>query len=278
MPSDRTIARIVVYAMVCAAAALPFVLLRGSSGSPDEGVPDGGSTLHAEREEAAQRRGDGGGRRSERTNSRSDARAAGEGGSAAAERAARADRAAAQRMRRRAGGGGDLEALRRGTSYGSEDPGADVDLEREAFDEAQRMLRSNDTAERLDGVDALAAEDPDAARVEAENVLDSATDDRWDVYDKLIDLAADDDGRIAVALRALGDADPEVRDQAAYWLSTEDGDRHPQILQSLRGALETEQHEQARDSIESALESLDLDFEPEWLSQLDAESAEPDLM
>lgn len=280
MLSDRAIARIVVYAVVAAAAALPFVLLRGSPEQLDGGAADGDHAAVAEREVATQRSGgSGGGRKLDPTKSRSDAGAGSETGSgSSAQRAARADRNTAQRSSRRAGGAGDRDALRRGASRDSENPREEIDPEREAFQEAQLMLRSNDTAERLDGVDALAADDPDAARVEAENILDSATDDRWDVYDKLIDLAADDEARIAVALRALGDPDPEVRDQAAYWLSTEDGDRHPQILQGLRGALEAEHYEQARDSIESALESLDLEFVPEWLSQLDAESVDPDLM
>jgi hypothetical protein len=281
MPSDRTIARIVVYAVVSAAAALPLVMLyRTIGGAPDV----------AEREAGVAARSDAigeAGVHRDATSRGVEGRAEGRtrfGGRDASREAARDSEEAAR------GGayGSDAERARRrelalretdGTrNRAPSDRSEDFDLERETRDEALRLLSSPDTAERLDGVDELAAEDPDVARREAENVLDSASEDRWDVYDKLIDLAPDDAGRIGVALRALGDSDPEVRDQAAYWLSTEDADRHPQILQGLRGALESEQDESARDSIESALESLDLEFEPEWLTQLDAESVDPDLM
>lgn len=277
MPSDRTIARAVLYVVVAAAALVPLVLLHASStSSPRAEQRDGAPLAAAARDGVASGGGEG---RSERH-----ARL----GRGARDRVAResdaghentAPRVGLQSTRQR-----DLAAreARAASRRGSPNPGADsadgFDPEREAYDEAQRMLRSADTAERLDGVDELAADDPDAARREAENILDSASEDRWDVYDKLIDLAPDDDARIGVALRALGDSDAEVRDQAAYWLSTEDGDRHPQILQGLRSALAREQDESARDSIESALESLDLEFVPEWLSQLDAETDEPDVM
>lgn len=282
MPSDRTIARIVLYAVVSAAALVPLAMLyRATTGSPDVAAREAAA---AEQTDGMRDAGVREGAASRGVEARSERRARfGREAAPAAERASgdgagREDGAigsAARRARQRELAAREAGAAPgRGSSSGSED----LDPEREAYDNAQQLLRSADTAERLDGVDELAADDPDAARREAENILDSAAEDRWDVYDKLIDLAPDDAGRIGVALRALADPDAEVRDQAAYWLSTEDADQHPQILQGLRSAFEREQDDGARDSIESALESLDLEFEPEWVTQLDAETVDPDLL
>lgn len=282
MPSDRTIARVVLYAVVSAAAVLPLAMLyRTTTGDPDVAAQEAEVAAHGAatrdamaRDRVASRGAEGSSERRGRFG-RDALDAATREAAGGARSGSGAEGAAAQRARQR-----ELAAREAGAARGrgSSERAEDFDPEREAYDNAQQLLRSADTAERLDGVDELAADDPDAARREAENILDSASEDRWDVYDKLIDLAPDDAARIGVALRALADPDAEVRDQAAYWLSTEDADRHPQILQGLRSALEREQDASARDSIESALESLDLDFEPEWLTQLDAETVDPDLM
>lgn len=123
------------------------------------------------------------------------------------------------------------------------------------------LLRSPDLQDRLSGVDALAEVDLYDAQAEAEALLHLADDeDRWDVYDRMMDLAGTDTERIGVVIRALSDSSASVRDQAAYWLSTEDVDLHPEILSGLRRAFATERDPDARATIESALETVDPEF------------------
>jgi hypothetical protein len=276
MASDRTIARIVLYSMVAISAALLFALLQtpGSEGPSGADEDDAG----ARRQASAAARGTdapGGGRNllSRRERGGSDPRAIDDAadtnrtsaepasrGLAGSERRSFLDRARDRMLT----AVGDADAKRR-----EERRDEEIAAEREAMDELQVQLRSRDIEDRLDAVDTIAESDTPAARREAEQALDAASgDDRWEVYEKLMDLAETPGEAIDVAVRALSDQEPSARDQAAYWLSTEDAEAYPQIVPALRRAIAAEQDPDAYSTIESALETLDEEFVPTWLSQL----------
>jgi len=132
---------------------------------------------------------------------------------------------------------------------------------------ARLLLHDPDPTERSEGIAAIADLDEETARRALEGVLRESEPDadvRWETYDKLMDLAETEDERIRVGISALADRLSPVRDQAAYYLSTEDADAHPELLPAMRRALATEADPDTRSSIESALESLDPEFVPAW--------------
>jgi HEAT repeat protein len=147
----------------------------------------------------------------------------------------------------------------------------------EAEQAARRLLHDPDPTERSEGIAALADLDEETARRALEGALRESEPDadvRWETYDRLMDLSETEDERIRVAISALADRLASVRDQAAYYLSTEDADAHPELLPAMRRALSAEDDPDAQSSIESALESLDPEFVPAWQLELDGEEDE----
>jgi hypothetical protein len=137
----------------------------------------------------------------------------------------------------------------------------------EAEQNARMLLHHPDPSERSDGIAALADLDEETARNALEGALSESEPDsdvRWETYDKLMDLSETETDRIRVAISALSDSLAPVRDQAAYYLSTEDADAHPDLVPAMRRALAEERDPDAHSSIESALETLDPEFVPAW--------------
>jgi HEAT repeat protein len=146
--------------------------------------------------------------------------------------------------------------------------GGEVDERQEQLETEQAarlLLHDPDPTERSEGIAAIADLDEETARRALEGVLGESEPDadvRWETYDSLMDLSETEDERIRVGIRALADRLAPVRDQAAYYLSTEDADAYPELVPALRRAFAAEGDPEARSSIESALETLDPEFVP----------------
>ncbi len=134
--------------------------------------------------------------------------------------------------------------------------------QREQIDRGNRLLRSPDPDERIEGVGALVDAEPQAAAPVLDGLLRGGEPDedlRVEAFEKLEDLK-EGEQKVDFLIRSLRDRSPKVREQAAWQLSFEDEDLYPKLVPALYGAFASERDSEAKNSIQSALEDKDPNF------------------